>query len=99
MDNLDDKPKSFETCQHDWALHIDVDQNTGSARGNSLFRCSRCFKLITLIEKCALDQIKAQAKSLIIQERHVKIGMWANVIAAVTLIIAFLSIVCKFKSY
>lgn len=45
-----------------------------------------------MTEKCALDQTEAQTKSLVIQEKHTKISMWANIIAAIILIIAFLTL-------
>lgn len=83
---------NFENCKHDWVFHLDVDKTGGPATGNSIFRCKNCGTIITLIEKCVLDQAEAQKKSLAIQERHTKIGMWANIISAATLIIAFLTL-------
>lgn len=83
----------FNTCQrHDWKFHLDADQWGGPSAGNSVFRCKNCSTIITMMEKCALDQTEAQVKSLAIQERHTKIGMLANVIAATTLIIAFFTL-------
>ena len=82
----------FKTCQHDWDLHVDVEHCGGYAVGNGIFRCKNCDTYVTMTEKCALDQTEAQIKSLVIQEKHTKISMWANVIAATTLIIAFLAL-------
>jgi len=82
----------FDKCTHDWIFQINASESSGPATGNTLFWCKNCKNSITLIEKCALDQAEAQKKSLVIQERHTKIGMIANIIAAITLIIAFLTL-------
>jgi hypothetical protein len=81
----------FKTCQHDWELHVDVENCGGPASGNGIFQCKNCKTFVTMLEKCALEQTDAQVESLLIQERHTKIGMLANIIAATTLIIAFLT--------
>lgn len=82
----------FKKCQHDWDLHIDVEHCGGPVAGNSIFQCEKCGTFVTMVEKCALDQTDAQTRSLVIQERHTKIGMLADIIAAITLIIAFLTL-------
>ena len=87
MDN-----KIFEKCNHNWVFHFGVDIDSGPAKGNSIFRCSNCEKIITLTEKSSLDQTEAQRKSLSIQERHTKIGMIANIFSAITLIVAVLAL-------
>ena len=83
---------NFNMCEHDWELHVDVEHCGGPASGNGIFKCEKCGKFVTLLEKCALDQTLSQEKSLTIQERHTKIGMLANIISAVTLVIAFLTL-------
>lgn len=80
----------FEDCQHEWVLHIDADKASGPASGNTVFTCTKCNTLITMLEKNALDGVEAQEKSLEIQERNTRISMWANIIAATTLVIAAL---------
>jgi hypothetical protein len=80
----------FNKCTHKWVFHIDVDKCGGYAAGNTIFRCENCNHYITLTEKCALDQVRTQEESLKIQEKYTKTGMVANIIAAATLIIAFL---------
>ena len=82
----------FKTCQHDWELHTGVENCGGPAKGNSIFQCKNCSTFVTMIEKCTLDQTEAQLKSLAIQERHTKISMWATVIAAATLVVAFFAL-------
>ncbi len=83
----------FNTCKrHDWKFHLDADKWGGPSAGNSVFRCENCSTIITMIEKCALEQVEAQIKSLAVQEKYSKIGMWANIIAASTLIVAFLTL-------
>lgn len=81
---------NFDKCLHEWIFHIDVDKCGGPAAGNTIYRCKNCNHCVTLIEKCALDQTLAQEKSLKIQEKHSIIGMFANIIAAATLIVAFI---------
>ena len=82
----------FKTCQHDWDLHTDVENCGGPAAGNGIFQCKNCSTFVTMVEKCALDQTEAQLKSLVIQNRHTKIGMIANIIAATTLVLAFITL-------
>lgn len=82
----------FQNCQHDWELHVDVEDCGGPAVGNGIFRCKNCESYVTMLEKCALDQTVSQEKSLVIQEKHTKIGMIANIISAITLILAFLTL-------
>ena len=89
--------EKFKTCQHDWELHVDVESCGGPAAGNSIFKCKNCDIFVTMTEKCALDQTEAQIKSLTIQEKLIRIGMWANIIAAVTVIIAFLALIFSNK--
>jgi len=88
--NEENREKS-KTCKHNWVFHLSVDKTGGPAAGNTVFICKDCTTIITLSEKCALDQVEAQAKSLSIQERTAKISMWANIIAASILVIAFLT--------
>ena len=83
--------KNFNECNHKWNLQVDVNSCTGNASGNGIFNCEKCSTYVTLLEKCALDQLIAQNKSLTIQENHTRIGMWANIISAGILIIAALT--------
>jgi hypothetical protein len=85
--------KPFDQCSHKWKFLIDADSSGGPGNKpwKSFYICEKCNHVITLSEKGTLDQIIAQNKSLKIQEKHTKISMCANVIAAITLIIAFLT--------
>jgi hypothetical protein len=79
---------NFKNCTHEWKFHVDAD-NVGPAKGNAIMECDNCKKRITLREKCSIDSGLAQKRSLKIQETNTKVGMWANIISSVTLIIAF----------
>lgn len=84
---------AFSTCEHTWELHGDVTTVSGPAAGNSVFRCDKCTNVISLVEKCAIEQVQLQMDSLKVQERHTRIGMQANIIAAVSLVVAVLVLV------
>lgn len=45
--------------------------------------------MITLEEKCALEQTIALEQSLRIQEKNLKIAMWAMIISAISCFVAF----------
>jgi hypothetical protein len=86
-------------CQHDWKLHMDADSH--DRKSNSIFLCSKCGTLITMLERNSLDSLRLKEKSIKdslvsqkesqkIQERTMKMSMWANVVATVTVIIASL---------
>jgi len=49
----------------------------------SFFICDKCHHSITLQEKCALDQVMENQKSLKIQEKQSRISMRANIIAGI----------------
>ena len=81
----------YKNCTHDWELHVDVESTGGHASGNTVFLCSNCGTIITMLEKNSLESLEIQEKtakdSLIsqkesqkIQERNIKISMWANII-------------------
>ena len=59
----------FKNCVHDWGIHVDVESTGGPARGNTVFLCSLCGTIITMLEKNSLDSFLAQAESLKIQEK------------------------------
>lgn len=82
----------FKTCQHDWGLLVDIQNCGGPAAGNGIFLCENCGTSVSFVEKCALEQTDAQKKSLLIQQRHTKISMWAIIVAAATVIIAFFNL-------
>ncbi|MBI3888642.1 hypothetical protein HY311_02515 [Candidatus Nomurabacteria bacterium] len=100
----------FKNCDHDWELHVDVDSTGGPAAGNTVFLCSNCGTIITMLEKNSLDsflaqkelikiQEKATQDSLVsqkesqkIQEKSLSISMWANIIAATTVVITFFAL-------
>ena len=83
---------NFDECNHDFKFHIDADKSGGpnNKPWTSLLRCDRCSSVITLSEKCALDQTFAQKESLKIQERNIRRAMWANVISAIVMSFAIL---------
>jgi uncharacterized membrane protein YvbJ len=78
----------FKTCEHDWELHVDLESCGGPASGNAVFQCENCGTFVTLLEKAALDSLLSQERSQIIQERSTRISMWANILAAGTLVVA-----------
>lgn len=89
----------FKECNHDWELHMDAD--SGDRKSNSLFLCNKCRAIVTMLEKNSLGSLEIQEKtaqeslasqkeSQIIQERNIKISMWANIVATITVLIAFL---------
>lgn len=79
----------FKDCIHDWKLHVDADSTGGPAAGNTVFLCSNCGTIITMLEKNSLDSLLSQETSLKIQEQSIRIFMWANIIASITIVIAF----------
>lgn len=90
--------EKFNGCKHDWELHMDAD--SGDRKSNSLFLCSKCGTLVTMLEKYSLDSLRIQEKSAKdgldsqkesqkIQEKNIKISMWANIIATATVLVAF----------
>ena len=87
--------KPFDICQHKWKFHIDADSSGGPINKpwQSFYICEHCNQCITLTEKCMLDQTFAQNESLKIQEKHTQIGMWANIVSSVTLIVAVLTLI------
>lgn len=91
----------YKDCNHDWELHVDVESTSGPASGNTVFLCRNCGTIITMLEKNSLESLEIQEKtaqdslasqkeSQIIQERNIKISMWANIIATATVLIAFI---------
>lgn len=76
---------------HKWIFHIDASRCGGGAAGNTMFICNQCMTVITMLEKCALEEVAAQVKSLKIQESHTKTGMCANIMSAGILVVAFLT--------
>ena len=93
------REKFDNDCEHDWKLHMDAD--SGDRKSNSIFLCSKCGTLVTMLEKNSLDSLVLQEKSMKdiltsqkesqkIQEKTMKMSMWANIVATATLLIAFL---------
>ena len=62
----------FKNCDHDWELHVDVDSTGGPAAGNTVFLCSNCGTIITMLEKNSLDSFLAQKESLKVQEKAIQ---------------------------
>ena len=62
----------FENCDHNWELHVDVESTDGPARGNTVFLCSMCGTIITMLEKNSLDSYLTQKESLGLQEKIAK---------------------------
>ncbi len=44
----------FDNCNHEWMFHANAEN--GFAKWSSFLRCKKCEQLITLQEKCALEQ-------------------------------------------
>ncbi len=91
--------EKFNNCEHDWILHIDTDSS--DRMSNSLLLCNKCGTLVTMLERNSLNSLKLQEKSIReslasqkesqeIQEKNIKISMWANIIASATMLIAFM---------
>lgn len=91
--------EKFKTCVHDWTLHMDAD--SGDRKSNSIFMCENCKTIVTMMERNSLDSLELQEKAIKdslesqkesqkIQERTMKMSMWANIVATVTVLIAFL---------
>ena len=89
----------FKSCEHDWELHMDAD--SGDRKSNSIFLCNKCGTIVTMLERNSLDSLILQKKSIEdslasqkesqkVQERTLKMSMWANIIATATVLIAFL---------
>ena len=92
----------YKGCEHDWKLHMDADSH--DRKSNSLFLCSKCGTLITMLERNSLDSLRFKEKSIKdslasqkesqkIQERTMQMSMWANIIATITVIIASLAFI------
>ncbi|MFA6397974.1 MAG: hypothetical protein WDK96_04000 [Candidatus Paceibacterota bacterium] len=92
------KEKFDRGCEHDWKLHMDAD--SGDRKSNSIFLCSECGTIVTMLERNSLDSLRLQEKftndslssqkeSQKIQEKNIKISMWANIIATATVLVAF----------
>lgn len=90
--------EKFKTCIHNWTLHMDAD--SGDRKSNSIFICENCKTIITMLERNSLDSLRLQGKSAKdslesqkesqkIQEKSIRISMWANIIATATVLIAF----------
>lgn len=86
--------KDFDACKHKWKFHIDAASSgfPESKPWQAFYICEVCSHVINFSEKCLLDQTVAQNDSLKIQEKAAKTGMWANIIAAGTLVIAFFTL-------
>lgn len=84
----------FDTCLHNREFHIDADKSwwPGMKPRQSFFICHTCRNVITLQEKCNLDMVIANDKSLIIQERQSKYSMRANIITAFSVVIALIAL-------
>jgi len=82
----------FKTCTHQWELHADVQDSIWKTAWNGIFYCEKCQTFVTMIEKCSLDEVSEQRKSLTIQEKHTWNGMLANIISWIVLILSFFTL-------
>lgn len=91
--------EKFKTCVHDWTLHMDAD--SVDRKSNSIFICENCKTIVTMLEKNSLDSLRlqkesaqdsleSQKQSQKIQEKSIRISMWANVIATATVLVALI---------
>lgn len=92
--------EKFDKCsEHAWNLHMDAD--SGDRKSNSIFLCSKCGTLVTMLEKNSLESLKLQEKairdSLIsqiesqkIQEKSIRISIWTAAITVVVAVVVFL---------
>ncbi len=78
MGRMENRAK-FKTCDHDWELHVDVDNTGGPATGNTVFLCTKCKTIITMLEKNSLDSFLAQKELLKIQEQNAKDSLAAQI--------------------
>ncbi|NRH20444.1 hypothetical protein HOO68_00150 [Candidatus Gracilibacteria bacterium] len=76
--------ENFDTCKHNWTFHANAEN--GFCPGNSFCRCKECEQLITLEEKCAMEQTEALKKSLLIQENSLNVAKQAMIISAIVMI-------------
>jgi hypothetical protein len=78
-----------------------MDADSGDRKSNSIFICENCKTIVTMLEKNSLDSLRlqeeyakdsleSQKESQKIQEKNIRISMWANIIATATVLIAFL---------
>jgi len=92
------REKFDQGCEHNWQLHMDAD--CGDRKSNSVFLCSKCGTIVTMLERNSLDSLKLQEKAMYdsllsqkesqnIQEKNIRISMWANIIATATVLVAF----------
>lgn len=91
--------KKFDKgCEHDWKLHTDTGSNSGMVSGHTVFLCSNCGTMLTMLEKNSLDSLKiqvetardsllSQKESQKIQEKSIRTSARA---AAITIIITAL---------
>ncbi len=89
----------FKNCNHDWELHMDAD--SGDRKSNSLFLCSQCGTLVTMLERNSLDSLGLQEKAMRdslmsqeqsqkIQEKSIRISAWTAAITIIVAVIVFL---------
>ena len=69
---IDQYRANFKNCSHNWELHVDVESTGGPAKGNTVFLCSACGTVITMLEKNSLDSFLTQKEFLNLQEKMVK---------------------------
>lgn len=76
--------KFDQGCEHNWQLHMDADSH--DRKSNSIFLCSKCGTIVTMLEKNSLDSLRLQEKAMNdslssqkdsqrIQEKNIKISM------------------------
>lgn len=89
----------FKNCNHEWELHMDAD--SGDRKSNSLFLCSKCGTLVTMLERNSLDSLRLQEKAMKdslmsqeqsqkIQEKSIQISAWTAAITIIVAVIVFL---------
>jgi hypothetical protein len=86
--------KNYDECDHRWKFHIDAARSgfPEAKPWASFYICDKCHNVINFLEKNSLDQIAAQNKSLNTQQTHTRNGMWANIISAVLMVTAVVTL-------
>ena len=93
------REKYDKGCEHDWTLLMDAD--SGDRKSNSVFLCSKCGTIVTMLEKNSLsslvlqekamvDSLRSQKESQKIQEKSIRISAWTAAITIVVAVIVFL---------
>ena len=86
--------EKFDECEHKWQFHVDAGKSggPGAKPWASFYICNKCGNEINFLEKNSLDQLTAQKESLMIQQTHTRNGMLANIISAVLMLTALVTL-------